>query len=348
MTNIYPFKAITPISRLEYEIQNKFIFCPHKKFDFSSEFYENKLIYINNLLKQNLLQKHTNESFYCCRISNRNFSVIGLIALVNAGLVNKTIFKHERCIDIKEEIYIDHFKKYKTQISPIILVHEDNCQIDRSLNSIINQDLPFFAISDDEYKYEIWTVTNLSFYKELYSSIDSFLIADGHHRISAINSLSQSKLITAFLTSVSCIKSANIYREYLEVSNLSKKNLLLFLNNNFDLVRGNGINKSSLSKFLFKIDCNIYEVKDSNDQTRRNILEFLDKSINYKNNKLNFYNYSYNNKNSNLLLNDKNDVSILIPAFKIMNGIDKLPLYPPHSTLFYPKLPDGLISINVK
>ena len=56
MTNIYPFKAITPISGFEYEIQNKFIFCPHKKFDFGTEFYEKKLSHINDLLKQNLLQ----------------------------------------------------------------------------------------------------------------------------------------------------------------------------------------------------------------------------------------------------------------------------------------------------
>ena len=346
MTNIYPFKAITPISGLEYGIHNKFIFHSDKKFDFSTHFYEKKLVYINDLLKQNLLHKHAHENFYCCKISNGYFSVIGLIALVNADLVNKTIFRHERCIDIKEETYLDYFKKYKTQISPIILVHKNNCRIDRSLDNIINKDLPFFAISDDEYKYEIWTVADLTFCKELYSSITSFLIADGHHRVSAINTFGQSKFITAFLTSVSYIKSANIYREYLEVNNLSKKNLLLFLNNNFDLVKDNNINKLSLDKFSFKIDCNIYEIKDSNDHIRRNILEFLDKSINYKNNKLNFLNYSYN-KNSDLMVNGSNDISMLIPAFKIMNEIDKLPLYPPHSTLFYPKLPDGLISIKV-
>ena len=155
MTNIYPFKAITPITGLEYKIHNKFIFYPDKKFDFGAEFYEKKLVYINDLLKQNLLHKHALENFYCCKISNRYFSVTGLIALVNTDLVNKTIFRHERCIDIKEETYLDNFKKYKTQISPIILVHEDNCQIDRGLNDIINQDIPLFAIDDDEYKYKI-------------------------------------------------------------------------------------------------------------------------------------------------------------------------------------------------
>ena len=60
MTNIYPFKAITPMSGLEYEIRNKFIFYSDKKFDFGTEFYEKKLVYINDLLKQNLLHKIDN------------------------------------------------------------------------------------------------------------------------------------------------------------------------------------------------------------------------------------------------------------------------------------------------
>jgi len=30
------------------------------------------------------------------------------------------------------------------------------------------------------------------------------------------------------------------------------------------------------------------------------------------------------------------------------NKIQKIPLYPPHSTLFYPKLPEGLISLKLE
>lgn len=348
MNNIYPFKAIMPMGGLEYNIQNKFIFCPHSKFNYSFESYDSKLEYINNLLKERYLHKHINESFYCCRISKDNFSVIGLIALINAGLVNKKIFQHERCISTKEGTYLEYFKKYKTQISPIILIHEDNFQIKRYLNKITSQKPPFFTIKDDEYKYEIWTINDILFYKELYNTINSFLIADGHHRLSSINLLGPNKLITAFLTSVSYIKSANIYREYFKVDNLYKEKLLLFLKTNFNLIKIRDIKTLSFNEFLFKINSNIYLIENSssNDYPRRNILEFLDKYINYKNNKLNFYNYLYN-KNNNLLLNNKDDVSVLIPAFKI-NKIDKLSLYPPHSTLFYPKLPDGLISVNIE
>lgn len=351
MTNIYPFKAITPISGLEYEIQNKFIFCPHRKVDFSAKFYEKKLVYINDLLQQNLLHKHTNEYFYCCRISNRYFSVIGLITLVNANLVNKTIFKHERCVHIKEETYLDHFKKHKAQIAPIILMHEDNLQINKSLNNFINNNLPFFTINDNEYKYELWTVSDLFFYKELYSSINSFLVADGHHRLSSMNLLGQNELIAAFLVSVRYIKSADICREYLEISSLSKKKIFSFLYDNFSLIKTKDIKKTYLlNGFLFKLDSDIiYQVMDSNnDYARRNILEFLDNSINYKNNKLNFYNYSYS-KHHNLPLRGENNVSVLIPALKIVNKkVRNIPLYPPHSTLFYPKLPDGLISFYIE
>ena len=349
MTNIYPFKAIIPSKDLDYSIHNRFVCCDEKKFNFGTDCHEEKLIYISDLLKQDLLYEHTSESFYCCKISNDDFSVIGLIALVDSSLVDRTIFKHERCIDIKEKIYVDYFKRYKTQISPVILIHEDKLQINRSLNNVISQNSSLFSIKDNEYKYEIWPINDFAIYKKLYGDIGSFFIVDGHHRVSAINSINKNKLMAVCLISMNQIKSENIYREYFEVSDSSKNKILSFLFDNFSLIKTNKNTNLSLSnEFLFKLDSStIYKVKNyNNDFIRRNILEFLDSSINYKNNKLNFYNYSYNRSN-NLLSNDKNNFSLVIPAFKLMNNIEKVPFYPPHSTLFYPKLPDGLVSFYI-
>ena len=347
MTNIQPFKAITPISGVDdYEIKNQLVFCPNKKSNFRLEQYTEKLIYINELINQNLLQKNTSDNFYCCKISNKNIAVIGLIALVNTDLVNKIIFKHERCIHLKQDRYLNNFKNDKIQISPIMLVHEDNLDINRNLNNVANQHSPFFTIEDHEYKYEIWNISDISLYKNLYRSIGSFLVADGHHRLSSINTLRKNKFITAFLTSVDHIKLANIYRKYSEVSHLSKKKLFFFLNKNFNLTKVAHVKKEYLfnNKFLFKIDDDFFEISyDNNDSIKRDILEFLDKSINYSNNRINFCNHPFT-RHDNLFLYAKSDVSLIIPAHNIQ--IKQIPLYPPHSTFFYPKLPEGLISFN--
>lgn len=338
MSNIYPFKAITSING----IHNQLTSCSHSWTNNNPEIYENKIKYINYSLKENLYKYHT-EGFYCCRISNNNFVIIGLIALINADSLNKTIFGHEKCIDIKKQIYLELFKKYNIQLSPIILMHEDNLQINASLNSLFTKNIPFLTTSDEEYKYEIWAINDLDHYEKLYSQVDTFLIADGHHRISSINALSHNnKFITAYLVSAAHIKSFDIYRKYSEVSEPFKRKLSLFLKNNFELTKIDNIDVLNLSKnFLCKIDDNIYAISNHNTKDIINVLEFLDKSINYKNNRLNFYNYPYNKVNN--LLSGSKDVALVIPALKKINNIKTLPLYPPHSTLFYPKLPDGLI-----
>lgn len=344
MINIYPFKAVTPLKELEHLIHDDFVFYRDKKFCLKKGSHEQKLIYINNLLAQNLLHKHAAESFYCCKISNQYYSVIGVVALIKANLLGKSIFKHERCINSKEKNYSKLFKKHNLQISPIILVHEDNPTIDRNIDNLINQRTPFITIEDNTNKYEIWAIDDLNSCNGLYDTINCFLIADGHHRIAAANSLNiHNSFVTAFLTSIRYIKTADIYREYMMVDKLSKEKLRLFLRKNFNLIHINNINNLCANNFLVKIDLDLYKVKNlnNNDNLRRDILEFLDRSINYNNGTVNFYNYPF--RGNKKFMENNTDVSLLIPAFNIGSRISYVELYPPHSTMFYPKLPEGLI-----
>lgn len=346
MSAIHPFKAITPIIGLEYKIHDHFLHI-RSNCDLDTKCYEQKIIYINSILEQNLLYAHNNEKFYCCRISNNTFSMVGLVALVEVDAVDKTIFRHERCINLKRNHYLDYFKKYKTQITPVILMHEKIEQIQISLNNIVNQQNPFFSVKDHEYQYDLWKVDEISYYQKLYNSIGQFLVADGHHRLSLLRELSVNGLITAFLISTCSIKSSNIYRKYLEVSSASKKTLLSFLDSNFGIQKIN--NKNDIDQFktlFFKIDNSIYQIINSDDTfIRQRILEFLDATINYKNNKLNFCNFLYNPDESSFMSSTAR-VSMLMPALQITGDIKNTPIYPPHSTLFHPKLPEGLISFH--
>ncbi len=351
MIDIHPFRAITPINGFKQEIRNKIIYEANQKFDSNDEFYENKFVYLNKLLEKKLLHEHSVKSFYCCKISNKDFSIVGLVGLINSDLVNKFIFRHERCINIKEKYYKKSFKKHKTQTSPIILIHEDNYEINEKLNKLVLDNIPFLKINDDENnKYEIWPIYDFFIYKNLYKNINTCLIADGHHRLSSISSFGKGKLISAFFTSIKYIKSSNIYREYLDLSDISISKLFTFLNSNFNLIKISNLdNIYKSNEFFFRLDSFIYKIKNfnSNNDISRDILEFLDININYNNGKLNFYNYPFDSNNK-LLTNKESRVGILIPAYKIQNKIEKIPLYPPHSTLFYPKLPEGLISLKLE
>jgi len=70
MINIYSFKAITPLKKQNPIIHDSFVSYNDKKVYFRKDSYEQKLIYIDDLLEKNLLYKHSTGRFYCCKISN--------------------------------------------------------------------------------------------------------------------------------------------------------------------------------------------------------------------------------------------------------------------------------------
>lgn len=340
MNYLYPFRAITPTNTTVSSFNKLFSACAQS--NNSIENYENKIKNINSLLEVNLFSQKT-KNFYCCRITNKSFVITGLIALINTNLLDKKIFRHEKCIDRKKNLYKDLFNKYNAQISPVTLVHENNAKINKSLNLISKETKPFLEFSDNKNRYEFWSISNYNYYQELYNNIDAFMIADGHHRISSLSP--NNDLIVAFLIPANQAKSADILREYYKVTPLYKKKLSNFLSNDLNLTKTNLIiNHKVSNNFLCKIDKDIYELNRNQNEEIKEILEYLDQFINYENDELNFYNSPYD-KNNNLVY-CKKEIGLLIPALDCIHNIKNPPLYPPHSSLFYPKIPDGLISYS--
>ncbi len=338
LISIYPFKAITPkidqlafINKLFNSVEllnNNFISC------------KNKIQHIESHLGVNLL-KDKLSSFYCCRIKNtsENLDVSGIVALIDISLLNQKIFMHERCIKEKQDQYEILFSKYKLQTAPVILMHEHNIEIINSLN-ITQKSKPFIKTESNGYKFELWKVNNYLHYQKLYANVDKMVVADGHHRIMAMYRLNNQKIM-AFIVSRNQIRSSSILRLYNEISDLDINNLSEF----FSKIKN--FRKSDLSedicssrRFLCKLENYTY-VTSSNNKNIKKVLSYVDENINYKKGKLNFTNYAYN-KNNGLFLY-KSKIALVIPSFQSVNDIKNTDLYPPHSTLFYPKIPDGLI-----
>lgn len=251
MVDIYPFNAIVP--------------SDHKsRVHLNNDPSEVQLLKFFSLLQQKVMYCHEKKSFYCCRVSNTNFSMIGLVALINTNLVDKSIFQHERCIPLKRNTYLNNFVKYKTQLSPVILLHQDNVAIKNSLKEFVNNNYSCLKVY---FLYELWALDDTSFYKNLYKNLNAFWIADGHHRIAAINKIGQNNLFAAFLISVNDILSGAIYREYLKVDQVSREILYSFLEKNFCISKNLNMDKGD---FIFRLDSNrIYTVCASDNEPIR-------------------------------------------------------------------------------
>jgi len=345
MYYIYPFRAITPFANYthEYEIKNNFLYFKH---DIAKSRFEGDygIKYILSMIQKNYLVQQERKQFYCCNITAPGISTIGLLALIKVSNVGKIIFEHERCVDYKRDQYIQYFKKHKLQTSPIILIHEDMEQINLALDNIISRQESFFSITDQGYKYDLWQLENILEYQNLYNQVLKFLIADGHHRLSSLSAIDKDAYALVFLVSASNIKSANILREYFNTSNETKNRLLASLSINFTIKKLNCMEITNMSdKICIKIDDTIYVVEESEAfASKLQVLELLHNEINYVNKTLSFYNIDYESSKDKLT-NSTKEIVVFIPAYVPKEDI-KHSLYPPHSTLFYPKLPEGLIS----
>lgn len=345
MCNIYPFRAILPSANYlyEYEIKNNFL---HLKQDIVKNNFKHDcgIKHILSMIQKNYFVHQQSKGFYCCNITAPGISTTGLLALIKVSNIGKIIFEHERCVDYKRNQYIQYFKKYKLQTSPIILVHKDMAQINLVLDNIISKQKKFFSITDQEHQYDLWQLADILEYQKLYNKVSKFLIADGHHRIASLSKIDTNTYVLVFLVSENNIKSANILREYVNISDEIKSRLLYRLNRNFSIRKLNCIETINISdKIYIKIDHNIYIVEGSEVfLLRLQVLELLNNEVNYFNRKLNFYNMDYKLSKDKLINNSK-EVAVFIPAYVLKDDI-KYFTYPPHSTLFYPKLPEGLVS----
>lgn len=339
MVSIYPFKAVMPkIDQLAF-VNKLFNSVELPNNNFIS--YKNKIQHIESQLGVNLF-KDKFSSFYCCRIKNtsEDLDVSGIVALIDISLLNQKIFMHERCIKEKQDQYEILFSKYKLQTAPVILMHEHNIEIINSLN-ITQKSKSFIKTESNGYEFELWKVNNYLHYQKLYANVDKMLVADGHHRIMAMYRLNNQKIM-AFIVSRNQIRSSSILRLYNEISDFDIKNLSEF----FSKIKN--FRKSELSedicfsrKFLCKLENSTYVTTSNNNKNIKKVLSYVDENINYKKGKLNFTNYGCNENNSLFLYKSK--VALVIPSFQSVYEIKSTNLYPPHSTLFYPKIPDGLI-----
>lgn len=348
MYNIYPFRAIVPgaKSHYEYEIKNNFL---HLKQDIVKNNFKRDcgIKHILSMMQKNYLVQQKRKGFYCCNINAPGISTTGLLALIKVSNIGKIIFEHERCVGYKRNQYIQYFKRHKLQTSPVTLVHKNINQINLVLDNIISKQKKFFSITDQGYKYDFWQLEDILEYQKLYNKVLKFLIADGHHRIAALSKIDTNAYVLVFLVAESNIKSTNILREYFNTSDEIKSRLLSSLNRNFSINKLNCIETANISdKIYIKIDDTIYIVEGSEMfSLRLQVLELLNNEINYFNGKLNFYNMDYKSSKDKLI-NNSREVAVFIPAYVLKDDINFI--YPPHSTLFYPKLPEGLVSFFIR
>ncbi|MCT4665671.1 MAG: DUF1015 domain-containing protein [Flavobacteriales bacterium] len=135
------------------------------------------------------LLKEENEAIYVYRQSYEGFSFTGFILGVSVeDYVNDHIKKHEATIPKREEIFANYLNICGFNAEPVLMSYESNNDLDFILNETCEK-LPILDHNTtDMIRHELWVIEDKEVITRLQKSfekIDSFYIADGHHRSSS-------------------------------------------------------------------------------------------------------------------------------------------------------------------
>ena len=143
-----------------------------------------------------LVQDHS--SYYLYQQILPNKSVFrGLLGLVSVeDFWNGKIKKHESTLTYRKEKLAHYLDKVNIQAEPALLTYMANPKVEMLMNHE-EKNVPVLNYLDDNgTRHKIWKIDNrlkMLQFKEVLEQIDSFYIADGHHRIgsTALNAKNQ-------------------------------------------------------------------------------------------------------------------------------------------------------------
>ena len=193
-----------------------------------------------------------NSSYYLYQQILPNKSVFrGLLGLVSVeDFWNGKIKKHESTLTYRKEKLAYYLDKVNIQAEPALLTYMANPKVEMLMNHE-EKNVPVLNYLDDNgTRHKIWKIDNrlkMLQFKEVLEQIDSFYIADGHHRIgpTALNAKNQKdknkkhtgtelyNYVFSFVVSNQSIKIHDYNRLLEDLNGLTEKEFIDKIEENF-------------------------------------------------------------------------------------------------------------------
>ena len=203
--------------------------------------------HFHKMKEGDIIKQDEHLSFYIYEISLKNHKQLGFLslAIIDDYLSNK-IKKHENTYQNRMQDRADQMINIETQIGPIYMSYPDDNKINSLLISYTKSKPNYDFESFDKSHHKLWCVDNkLDILKisQTLKTIKKLYIADGHHRMGAMNIIANSFrknninrndfMIAAFPAKQSQIFDYN--RVIKDLNGLSENNFLDELKKNFKI-----------------------------------------------------------------------------------------------------------------
>lgn len=156
---------------------------------YAREVYERGRENLVRLVKSGRLVQDSSESLYLYRLTWQKRSQTGLVCLASledyhAGKIKK----HEHTRPEKVTDRADHIQTLRAQVGPVFSIFRSLPTVSQIFGRITTDSPEIAFTAEDSVGHQLWIIndeTEIEALTEAFGQIDSFYIADGHHRSEA-------------------------------------------------------------------------------------------------------------------------------------------------------------------
>tara|TARA_Y100000994_G_scaffold247886_1_gene254268 strand:+ start:7106 stop:8257 length:1152 start_codon:yes stop_codon:yes gene_type:complete len=382
MVKISAFKSIIPEQKFISRVPTK-AYANYSQAEIQSEIRNNPYSFLNiinknhnqhnryseiikridDFKKNNILKKQSEKSIYIYQQIDLENSYTGLICGVSLkDYGNKKIKIHEKTILNRELLFTNYLKETKIYAEPVLLAHNGDLKEITSKYFSKNNEAKYDFFTSDGIQHKIWEINNeseINFIISFFKKIDNLYIADGHHRMASSYRSNQDQNCLAYIIGKDQLKTYAFHRKISNIKDINS--ILLQLKMKFHISCINNVVEESdklqfyCNKQWYKLDFNKKEHnKRQHDLLIHKFTKFiLNPILNIKDERKNT-NVTFIPGNRNIeeeVLELKyNEILFFLDNIsfnRIIQISQKNESTPPKSTFILPKLPSGLIMMEL-
>ena len=151
--------------------------------------YEKGRDNLQNYIVKNQIVQDEKESMYIYAQTMDGRTQYGFVGCASVeDYDNNKIKKHEFTRPVKEEDRCNHLRVTNAHCGPIFLTFRDDEEINNKIKEIISNQPDNDHVADDGIRHQTWVISSdtlINYLQEAFSKINSFYVADGHHRSAA-------------------------------------------------------------------------------------------------------------------------------------------------------------------
>ena len=206
--------------------------------------------HFDEMKNNHVVKKDSALNFYIYQIKLGDHKQLGFLSLVSINDFEKnTIKAHEKIYERRKIERAEQMMNIQCQIGPIYVSYKPNPNIKKLISTQVSKTPAYNFESFDNSVHKLWCVNDEVFIRDLIimsQKIDYFYIADGHHRMGAmqyINSLNNNRLLSGnFMIAAFPFDEVKIFdynRVIKDLNGLSKETFIKALSADFKITLKN-------------------------------------------------------------------------------------------------------------